>query len=287
MTDDWPVEILRDRARRAGDIRNEIGRIWSEYLEKRPRRLGAIPSDDESWFLVIKTVLPLPVRLSTLFGEWLYELRAALDGLAYHLAVRDSGANPPPAERGVYFPIFTDSAKFDSPDHRGKMQAISDDTFKLLRHIQPFKDVLDHRSNVLWWIDELARIDRHRRGHALAAHVMNMRVGLEEPLLLVRMLLPDPPRPLPIDDLLPTPILEFTAPKGWIEAQIRDHIEYSNATTNVLDVTEWARKASHPMARLKLDKRMWLCEQYILEDIINPLVSGDIAPLDAPEPGTD
>jgi hypothetical protein len=117
----------------------------------------------------------MPVRLSTLFGEWLYLLRAALDGLVYYLAVRESGQSPPPAERSNHFPIFTDVTKYDSPDHRGKLQALSDPTFAALRHVQPFNAQPDHRSNVLWWLEELARIDRHRRGHALAPHIVNAR----------------------------------------------------------------------------------------------------------------
>ena len=275
--DDWPVEILRDRVDRAGELRAEIGHVWNEYLDTKPRQLGAVPASDDSWFFVIKTVRPMPTRLSTLFGEWLYELRSALDGLAYHLAVRDSGKNPPPAESGIYFPIFTDAEKFDSRDHRGRMKALSDDTFRLLRHIQPFNAAPDHMSNVLWWLNRLAMIDRHRRGHALAAHIVNIRVGLAEPLQLVRSLAPDPFRAIPIDESKPTPILEFKAPLGWNEMQIRDHIDYSKATSNVLDVTEWARDASPPMARLELEQRMRLSESYVLDEIINPLVNGDIS----------
>ncbi|MDT5258885.1 MAG: hypothetical protein QOD10_3965 [Mycobacterium sp.] len=64
----------------------------------------------------------MPVQLSTLFGEWLYLLRAALDGIVYHLAVRDSGQNPPPAERSLQFPVFLDPAKYDSADHRGNLR---------------------------------------------------------------------------------------------------------------------------------------------------------------------
>ena len=65
--------------------------------------------------------------------------------------------------------------------------------------------------------------------------------------------------------------------------QIRGHIDYSNATSNVLDVTEWAREASRPMARLELEQRMRLSESYVLDDIINPLVTGDISLLNPVE----
>ncbi|MBF6422930.1 hypothetical protein IU436_30625 [Nocardia farcinica] len=99
----------------------------------------------------------------------------------YYLAVRDSGQSPPPAERSVYFPVFTDPAKYDDPNHRGRMKALSDKTFDALRHFQPFNAQPDHRSNVLWWLEELARIDHHRQGHALAPHIENVRIGYQQP----------------------------------------------------------------------------------------------------------
>ena len=127
------VEVCRDRVRRATEIREKIGRLWGEYIDRAPRRFDVVPGDDpEIWVLVLLTREPMPVRLSTLFGEWLYELRAALDGILYNLAVRDSGQNPPPAERGLMFPVFLDPVKFDGSDHRGRLRAVSDSTFALL-----------------------------------------------------------------------------------------------------------------------------------------------------------
>jgi len=125
----------------------------------RPREIDVVRGETSTtWVFVVRTVIPMPVRLSVLFGEWLYELRAALDGIVYYLAVRDSGQSPPPAERGIYFPVFVDAAKYDDPNHRGRLKALSDETFALLRHVQPFNAEPDHRSNMLWWIEELARI---------------------------------------------------------------------------------------------------------------------------------
>lgn len=158
------------------------------------RRFGLL-ADAESgtrWTLVINTNEPMPVRISTLFGEWLYLLRAALDGVAYYAAVRDSGQNPPPNERSIYFPIKTDATKYDSTGHMEALKALSNTTFADLRTVQPFNAQPDHMSNVLWWIEELARIDRHRRGHALAAHIVNVRVGLRPPLKLIAHHLPEP-----------------------------------------------------------------------------------------------
>jgi hypothetical protein len=271
------VEVLRDRIRRASEIRTSIGMEWTDYLARNPRRFTLIPAESAShWTLVVNTVEPMPVRLSTLFGEWLYLLRAALDGTAYHLGVRDSGQNPPPNERSIYFPIKTDPAKYDSQGHREALKALSDPTFADLRTVQPFNAQPDHKSNALWWIEELARIDRHRRGHALAAHIVKVRVGLQTPLTLVRNYLPQPATArVPIDESAPMPILDLQAPVDFDEPTVRQHMDIDDAIENALDVTEWVANASAPMASDDLSMRMGMCELFLREGIIEPLISGD------------
>ncbi|SPM40601.1 Mycobacterium numidiamassiliense ORFan [Mycobacterium numidiamassiliense] len=194
------VEVCRDRVERTAEIRSQMVDIWNEYIDRVPRRFAVIPAEaPNTWTLVLRTLEPMPTRLSTLFGEWLYELRAALDGILYHLAVQDSGQNPPPAERSLMFPIFLDPARFDDQNHRGRLQAVSDTTFDLLRHVQPFNAQPDHLSNVLWWLEELARIDRHRYGHALAPQINRVRVGIRPPLIMARDFMPEPFQPVPVD----------------------------------------------------------------------------------------
>jgi hypothetical protein len=275
---DWPVEVCRDRVRRAGETRDEMSRVWNQHMAQHPHRFDLIRGgSDTSWTLVLNTLTSMPVRLSTLFGEWLYLLRAALDGIAYQLAVRDSGENPPPAERSICFPVFDDPAKYDDRNHRGRLKALSDLTFALLRHVQPFNAEPDHRSNVLWWLEELARIDRHRRGHALAPHIDAVGVGLIEPLELTgHHVLPDLAMSIAVEESGPMPILDFEAPADWGLEQIRDHVDISDAATAYLDVAEWAAGVSPVMGALDLGERMARCERFALDSIIDPLATGNI-----------
>lgn len=271
------IEVLRDRLRRASEVRKSLGTLWNEYLERLPRRFGLIRSSETQWTLVINTVEPMPVRISTLFGEWLYLLRAALDGAMYHVAVRDSGQNPPPNQKSLYFPIMTDAAKYDSQGHRGALNALSDETFAALRCVQPFNAEPDHKSNVLWWIDELARIDRHRRGHAVAPHIVKVRVGLEPPLLFVREHVNGLSKGrVPIDETAPMPIIELEAPADFDEPTVQSHMDISQATENALDVTEWIAESSALMASMDLGKRMALCEWFVTEEIVGPLLDGEV-----------
>ncbi|MCU1645408.1 MAG: hypothetical protein JWN03_5683 [Nocardia sp.] len=273
----WAVDVCRERVRRASEIRAEIGAEWARHLTDHPRRFDVVRGDtDTSWTFVVETLTPMPVRLSALFGEWLYELRAALDGIVYYLAVRDSGQNPPPAERGIFFPVFTDPAKYDDTNHRGRMKALSDESFALLRQVQPFNAQPDHGSNVLWWLEELARIDRHRQGHALAPHIEKIKIGHRKPLQPVGGILAEAHKLIPIDESVPTPILNLESPAGWEAQQVRDHLDITEAITSRLDVTEWVRNSTAPMKSLELSQRMVRCEQFVLEVVINPLATGNI-----------
>jgi hypothetical protein len=174
------------------------------------------------------------------------------------------------------FPVFIDAAKFDATDHRGRLQALSGSTFALLRHVQPFKAQPDHLSNVLWWLDELPRIDRHRYGHTLAPHIDRVRIGFKKPLEATRDFLPNPPKPVPVDDDTPLPMIEVKAPAGWDDGDVRDHLHISDAASSFLDVPEWKSRSSNPMAALDLAKRMAHCERQVLDGIVNPLATGNI-----------
>ncbi len=280
------IELCDDRVHRAGETRREIGRRWARHLGGHPRRLTAVPGvRSGEWVFGVRTVTPIPVRLSTLFGEWLYQLRAALDGTAYQLAIRDSRQDPPPNARRIYFPIKTESAAFYKPQHRSDLRALSDTTFGLLGLIQPFHAEPDHFSNALWWIEELARIDRHRRGHVLAPHLGRIRIGFEPPVSDPRWLVPEnsAKRIASTEEL--TPLLTFRTPLQWTEGDVREHLVLDGeATTGYLDVTEWADKASAPMCSMNLEHRMAMCEEQVLHGIIRPLLTGAINLPSAPQP---
>ncbi|AZG44112.1 hypothetical protein D7316_00692 [Gordonia insulae] len=288
MNADHALEVCRDRVAHAAETRSAIRSIWNEYIGQVPRRFVLKPGrDDDHRVVAVETFERMPVRLSTLFGEWLYELRAALDGAVYFMAVRDSGQNPPPAERGLMFPTFDDAAKFDDKGHRGRLKALSDNSFALLRQVQPFNAQPDQHGNVLWWLDELARIDRHRYGHALASHADHIRVGVSSPLVMVESFLPpNPTGPLIVDEAEPVRIIEVKAPSEWDGVDIQQHLMIDDGWSSFVDVPEWRSRAAQLLRGLSLDKRMYACEIFVLDDIIEPLVTGT-ASLPQPERGED
>lgn len=265
------VEVLRDRIARSSEVRESIGKLWRTYLERNPYQfeLISVPDFNSRRTLVIHLVEAVPVRISTLFGEWLYLLRAALDGTVYYAAIRNSGNNLIPNRRDIYFPITDDASDFDKR-YRKPLRSLPDSTFAYLRSVQPSSTHTDPKASILWWINELARIDRHRHGHALAAHIGKMQTLLKPPITPVKQHLPRlVTRRVTIDE--PTLILDMEVPTNFDEQDIRASIV--NITENVLDVIEWSRDAPRHMSAKVLGKRMAMCEE-LVEEIISPILNG-------------
>jgi hypothetical protein len=57
---------------------------------------------------------------------------------------------------------------------------------------------------------------------------------------------------------------------------VQRHLDISDAGTSILDVTDWAARASAPMNRLDLSERMHRCEEQVLFGIVEPLATGNI-----------
>ncbi|SHY20070.1 Uncharacterised protein [Mycobacteroides abscessus subsp. abscessus] len=234
-------------------------------MNSSPRQFQLVGgAADGEWTLVLKTLAPMPTRLSTLFGEWLYLLRSALDGIAYHLAVKDSGQDPPPNAGQIYFPIKDTPEEYDDPKYRARMKAISSDTFDLLRKTQPFNMPFGIRAHPLWWIEELARLDRHRRGHVLAPHVVQSRVQIRDPVKLGKYHI-QLDKPFPLDESADLSVLDVHAPPEFSEQQIIEHMDIEHALTGFLDVSDWQTRAAHPMDEVLFVGRMAALEENVFQ----------------------
>ena len=71
------------------------------------------------------------------------------------------------------------------------------------------------------------------------------------------------------------PLLTLQAPADFDEVAVRQHMDISNATENVLDVTEWVASASAPMASDQLHMRMGMVEYFLRDGIIEPVITGN------------
>jgi hypothetical protein len=131
--------------------------FWTELDDERAKKV--------IWARVIK---PPPVSLSLIAGDCIHNLRAALDHLAYELAVRHHGSSPlpDPFDRRSEFPIFGDR-KWTTSQHRNKIGCIHPRAQAIIKRLQPYNRGNRFRSHPLWQLNALEVMDKHRLPHVV------------------------------------------------------------------------------------------------------------------------
>jgi hypothetical protein len=160
-------ESARLRVERARIHSSEMTAVWNEFLEPHPFSFDLVRESDTAYLLRCELHTPLPGLLSALFGEWLYNLRSALDYIVWAAAAHASGSVPPPNEGGLQYPIYDDESAWER--NRWRLKTLAPHHLAMLETMQPFRSDAD--ANYLGWINRLARIDRHRRLTTFTARV--------------------------------------------------------------------------------------------------------------------
>ncbi len=101
----------------------------------------------------------IPIRVSIHLGEYLYQLRSVLDASAYAACVHESGEYPPPNEVQIQYPVCSQASQWDGAISR--IRPLRDFQLGAIRSGQPFQRP-DPKIVTLYWINHLARVDRHR-----------------------------------------------------------------------------------------------------------------------------
>ncbi|MCQ9125550.1 hypothetical protein [Corynebacterium amycolatum] len=166
------------RVERAASHRHELWRLGAEHLKANPIERRVVGDGDIRSFRLHATA-PVPTELSLIFGEWLYQLRAALDGLMYEIVVRETKLDPPPNAGRISYPLCRSADAFASCNTYG----VSDRIRRAIERTQPYHATGGFSGSALWWIHELARIDRHRRGHCLVWRIVELQVNSNSPAI--------------------------------------------------------------------------------------------------------
>jgi hypothetical protein len=173
-------ELAFARLDRAKEKRAEFGREWGTYIDNHPWDIDlTVLSDTEFEFFAIQRE-PAPAALSMVFSEWLATIRAALDNGFYAWVVAATGQNPPLQAERLQYPICTSSTEFKK--QRNRLTSVPPDIVAKLEMVQPYRSPYGPESNLFYWINELARTDRHRTPHIgigrIATH--KVRIGFRK-----------------------------------------------------------------------------------------------------------
>jgi hypothetical protein len=135
---------------------------WTERDAERGKKV--------IWARVIK---PPPVSLSLIAGDCIHNLRAALDNLAYELALANTeGSLPSRVADRSGFPIFhenpAEAKRPNSLERFNDMIGGIDPLAKtIIEGLQPYTRGDEFRSHPLWQLNKLESMDKHRLPHVV------------------------------------------------------------------------------------------------------------------------
>jgi hypothetical protein len=110
------------------------------------------------------------------FGEWLYNARTCLDYIVWATAAYVTGELPPPGDGTLQYPIYESMQAWKHNERR--LADLAPHHRAMLLHMQPFNSDAD--ANYLRVVNDLARIDRHRRLTVSTAYLAEL-----EPVIAV------------------------------------------------------------------------------------------------------
>lgn len=170
-------ESARLRVERARSRATEMSEAWNTYLEPHPFEFLLRRTSATEYLVLLEQTKPVPLELPALFGEWLYNLRSALDHTVWAAAAHSTGRMPPPNEDGLQYPIYDSEAAWKK--NLWRLRPLAKHQVEILHTMQPFNS--DPDANFLGWINRLARIDRHRRLPVWTARVAEAEPVFEIP----------------------------------------------------------------------------------------------------------
>lgn len=156
-----------------------FARTWNEYLAERPHTFEMAVDSHGNGTLRLQRTVPLPQDLALCLGEYLYQLRAALDNCLYAAAVLDTGADPPPNAELLQWPICETPGQWRRA--RRRLTGLSEPLVAYLESMQPYHvepELLPW--NCLRMVNDLARVDRHRTLHAVGLRVAHVKLRYDK-----------------------------------------------------------------------------------------------------------
>jgi hypothetical protein len=156
------------RLREAAAQKKRFDDSWNRHLSSVPWEFSLESDGPLKHRLMGREIRTVPAQLGLHFSIWLQQLRAALDNALYACVGSRQCQFPPLKDNLIEFPITESRTKFNSTKTI-KNQAVDEDVAVFLEGQQPYwrgiNNEQDAKMSHLYWLNELARIDRHRVMH--------------------------------------------------------------------------------------------------------------------------
>ncbi|MCJ7509394.1 MAG: hypothetical protein MUP14_00695 [Dehalococcoidia bacterium] len=184
-----PFETCRHRIARAEAHHEAFAALWNEAISEGDLYSTCLNIQDDgtgSIWIAPRFEGGLPDAFSLEFGEFLYQLRSALDACVYAAAIVDSRQDPPPDDEHLEFPICASRASFKNASR--KIRPLAEERRRIIESVQPYNAppldnnllVLNpHRTLAI--LNDWARKDRHRKLHIVGGWASNANPQLRLP----------------------------------------------------------------------------------------------------------
>lgn len=138
------------------ELQTETERYFKTNPAKVVREQDSSP--DEFVGKIVASI-PIPKRIPLIIGDALQNLRSSLDYLVWELVI--AAKNTPNHEN--MFPICTTPEAFKGQLSRNRLRGIPTDAVTDIDDLQPYHEGADAKGHVLFMIDDLCNINKHRR----------------------------------------------------------------------------------------------------------------------------
>jgi hypothetical protein len=162
---------------RAEDHRRCLAEIWNAHLEDHPFDFELVHEGEGVHILRVWEERPLPAEFAVRLGEWLYNIRSCLDHIVWATAAYTTGTVPPTDEAKLQYPVYASKAAWERNAYR--LKHLADHHREMLWTMQPFNGDAD--ANYLGAVNNLARIDRHRRPNIGTAYLAELEPVVQVP----------------------------------------------------------------------------------------------------------
>jgi hypothetical protein len=141
----------------AMELQTEIQRYFNTNPAKIVRDEGG---NSDEFIGTIKPGGAIPGRLPIIIGDCLQNLRSALDYMVWELVL--AAKNKP--GRHNMFPICSTLKAFeDQLNKKNRLKGINPDAIAEIQSLQPYHSGQDFDKAMLWVLDDLCNINKHRR----------------------------------------------------------------------------------------------------------------------------
>lgn len=149
------------KLRRAGEHLNTLHEATQAYIDGEPYDITVAREPESDWdVFYIRVREQPPLRLGAILGDYLQNLRSALDNLVTQLIL----LNGKPLPRRTGFPVFDTERSYKAVGVK-RISGVRPQHAAVIESLQPYHGGNDTRPRSIELVNALANLDRHKTIH--------------------------------------------------------------------------------------------------------------------------